>query len=58
MKSPVKGFKNVAKSISRRDGVNVARAESMLASQTRKASTAAVRRNPRLTRVPGVKAPY
>lgn len=51
------GFKNVAASISRREGVNIERANAMLASQTRKASTAAVKQNPRLKRVPGVKTP-
>lgn len=47
------GFKAVAASIARREGVSMDRARAMLAAQTRRASPAARRRNPRLNRVRG-----
>ena len=51
MKHP--GFKNVQKKIARKQGVGMKRAGAILASQTRKASPAAKRKNPRLKRVKG-----
>jgi hypothetical protein len=47
------GFKSAAASIARRQGIPVARANAILASQTRGASAAAKRHNPRLKRVHG-----
>ena len=48
-----KGFKNVAKSIAKKQGVSVKRASAILAASTRNASAAAKRKNPRLKRVKG-----
>ena len=47
----VRGFKNVAKSIAKKQGISQERASAILASSTRKASSAAKKRNPRLRRV-------
>ena len=47
------GFKAVAGGIAKRMGVSKERAGAILASQTRKASPAAKRKNPRLKRVRG-----
>ena len=47
----VRGFKNVAKSIAKNQGISQERASAILASSTRKASPAAKKRNPRLRRV-------
>lgn len=47
------GFKRVAESISKREGVSKARAGAILASATRKASARAKKANPRLKRVKG-----
>ncbi len=47
------GFKSVQTGIARRMGVSKERAGAILASRTRKASSAAKRRNPRLKRVKG-----
>ena len=47
------GFKKVAAQIAKRQGVSVERAGAILASQTRKASAAAKRKNPRLKKVKG-----
>lgn len=47
------GFKAVARSIARREGVSLARASAMLAAATRRASPAAKRANPRLKKVKG-----
>lgn len=47
------GFKAVAAKIARKEGVSPARAASMLASSSRKASAKAKRANPRLKRVKG-----
>jgi hypothetical protein len=47
------GFKAVQGQIAARQGVSEERAGAILASQTRKASPAAKRRNPRLKRVKG-----
>lgn len=46
-----KGFKNVASSIAKREGIPKKNARAILASQTRKASPAAKRKNPALKRV-------
>jgi hypothetical protein len=47
------GFKAVAASIARKQGVSPDRAAAMLASKTRAASPAAKKANPRLKRVKG-----
>lgn len=47
------GFKKVAASIARRQGVSVERASAELAASTRRASGKAKRANPRLKRVKG-----
>lgn len=47
------GFKAVQKSIAAKQGVSTERAGAILASQTRKASPAAKRKNPRLNKVKG-----
>lgn len=47
------GFKKVAASIERKEGVSKERADAILASSSRHASAAAKRRNPRLKRVTG-----
>lgn len=48
-----RGFKNVATRIARKQGLPYDRAAAILAAQTRRASDAARRRNPRLNRVKG-----
>jgi len=53
MKSKLRGFRNVAADIARREGYSVKRASAILASKSRKASPAAKRANPRLRRVRG-----
>lgn len=45
------GFKNVASDIARKQGVSKERADAILASQTRKASASAKKKNPRLKKV-------
>lgn len=45
------GFKAVASRIARRGHISLARASAILAAATRRASTLAVRKNPRLKRV-------
>ena len=47
------GFKAVQKKTAKQQGVGMKRAGAILASQTRKASPAAKRKNPRLKRVKG-----
>jgi hypothetical protein len=47
------GFKAVAKSISRREGVSQERANAMLAASSRRASPAAKKANPALKKVSG-----
>lgn len=47
------GFSSVAKSISKRSGVSMARASAILTSSSMHASSAAKRANPRLKRVGG-----
>jgi hypothetical protein len=46
-----RGFKNVARGIAAKEGISEARADAILASSTRKASSAAKRANPALKRV-------
>jgi hypothetical protein len=48
-----RGFKNVQKSIAKKQGIPMKRAGAILAAGTRKASPAAKRKNPRLKRVRG-----
>lgn len=45
------GFESVAKKIAAKEGLSEDRASAILASQTRKASPAAKKKNPRLKRV-------
>ncbi len=52
-KKKTRGFENVAGEIARKQGVSAERARAILAAQTRKASPAAKRKNPRLKRVKG-----
>lgn len=47
------GFRSVAESIARRQGIPLERAQRILAASTRRASAAAKKRNPRLKRVKG-----
>jgi hypothetical protein len=47
------GFKNVASSIAKKEGVSKERASAMLAASSRGASAKAKRSNPRLNRVKG-----
>jgi hypothetical protein len=47
------GFENVARRISRQQGVSMDRARAMLAAGTRRASPTARKANPRLNRVKG-----
>lgn len=47
------GFKNVAQSIARKQGIPIERASAELAAGTRRAGAAARRKNPRLSRVKG-----
>lgn len=49
MKHP--GFKKVAQSIARKQGISIKRADAILASSSRNASAAAKRKNPRLRKV-------
>lgn len=50
------GFKAAASSIAKKQGVSKERANAILAAGARKAGASAVRRNPHLRRVSGVKA--
>ena len=50
-KKKVRGFKNVAKKIAKKQGISKKAASAILAASTRKASAAAKRKNPRLKRV-------
>ena len=52
-KKKVKGFKNVAKKIAKKQGISNKAASAILASSTRKASPAAKRKNPNLKKVKG-----
>ena len=51
MSRKVKGFKNVAASIAKKQGVSKKAASAILASSTRKASVKAKRKNPKLKKV-------
>lgn len=48
------GFKKVATSIAKKQGIPVERAQAILAASARKASPAAVKANPRLKKISGV----
>ena len=47
------GFKKAAASIASKEGISMKRASAILASSSRKASSKAKKRNPRLNRVKG-----
>lgn len=49
------GFKAVAASVAKKQGVSKERAAAIVAAGARKASPAAVKKNPRLAKVSGVK---
>lgn len=49
------GFKAVAKSIAKKQGISMDRASAIVAAGARKASPAAVKKNPNLKKVSGVK---
>lgn len=51
----VTGFKNVQKSIAKKQGIPMERAGAILAAGARKASPAAIKKNPALKKVSGVK---
>lgn len=55
MKKKHPGFKAVQKSIAKKQGVSMERAGAILAAGARKAGKAAVKANPRLKKVSGVK---
>lgn len=52
-----KGFKAVQKDIAKKQGISMERAGAILAAGARKASPKAVKANPRLAKVSGVKKP-
>lgn len=52
-----RGFKEVQTEISKKQGISMERAGAIVAAGARKASPAAIRKNPRLLRVSGVKKP-
>tara|TARA_R100000988_G_scaffold103455_1_gene82869 strand:- start:1621 stop:1800 length:180 start_codon:yes stop_codon:yes gene_type:complete len=54
----VRGFKNVAAKIAKKQGVSKKAASAILASSTRKASAAAKKKNPRLKKVKGKAKKY
>tara|TARA_B100000035_G_C20614028_1_gene385232 strand:- start:197 stop:355 length:159 start_codon:yes stop_codon:yes gene_type:complete len=51
MAKKVRGFKNVANNIAKKQGISKKAASAILASSTRKASAKAKKKNPRLKRV-------
>ena len=55
MAKKVTGFKNVQKSIAKKQGIPMERAGAILAAGARKASPAAVKKNPALKKVSGMK---
>lgn len=55
MKKKHPGFKAVASKIAKKQGISMERASAIVASSARKASSAAVKANPRLKKVSGVK---
>lgn len=52
-----RGFKAVQTEIAKKQGISMERAGAILAAGARKASPAAVRANPRLAKISGVKKP-
>lgn len=52
-----RGFKEVQKEIAKKQGISMERAGAILAASARKASPEAVRKNPNLAKVTGVKKP-
>lgn len=52
-----RGFHAVQKEIAKKQGISLERAGAILAASARKASPAAVRANPRLAKISGVKKP-
>ena len=54
MKTKHRGFKEVQKEISKKQGISIERAGAILAAGARKASPAAIKANPRLKKVTGV----
>jgi len=54
MKAAHRGFKAVAKSIAKKQGIPLERANAIVAAGARKASPAAIKANPRLKKVSGV----
>lgn len=56
MKKAHPGFKAVQKKIAKKQGIGMERAGAILAAGARKASKAAIKANPRLKKVSGVKA--
>jgi hypothetical protein len=52
-----RGFKAVQKEIAKKQGVSMEAAGAILAAGARKASPEAVRKNPRLAKISGVKKP-
>lgn len=55
MAKKITGFKNVQKSIAKKQGIPMERAGAILAAGARKASPAAIKKNPALKKVSGVK---
>lgn len=55
MKKAHPGFKKVAQGIAKKQGISMDRASAIVAAGARKASKKAVKANPRLKRVTGVK---
>jgi hypothetical protein len=55
MKKKHPGFAAVQSKIAKKQGISKERAGAILASAARKASPAAIRKNPRLSRISGVK---
>jgi hypothetical protein len=55
MAASPKGFKNVQKSIAKKQGIPMENAGAILAAGARKASPAAIKKNPALKKVTGVK---
>lgn len=55
MKKTHPGFKAVAAGIAKKQGISIERASAIVAAGARKASPAAIKANPRLKKVSGVK---
>lgn len=55
MKKAHPGFKKVAAGIAKKQGISTKRASAILAASARKASPKAIKANPRLKRISGVK---